>query len=133
MRQLKLQRKFMNPQTRSALKWTYWIEDDGKQIWQDWTNWDYVAVHIDFVRVRDFTTDVEYGEPRPFVRTKFRSYSDVGGQAEILATLDNVVVCTDGSVQLVDDMGIIRDTTEVLASCEAQSLVSEDDFVGVPV
>jgi len=113
MRQLKLHRKFMNPQTRSALKWTYWVDDDGKTIWQDITNFDYVAVHIFFQRAVDFATGVEHGAPHSVCRTKFRSYADIGGTAEILATLDNVVVCADGSVQLVNADGYIEDVVGV--------------------
>jgi len=133
MRQLKLHRKFMNPQTRSALKWTYWVEDGGKTIWRESTNYDFVAVHIDLKRAADANFEPIGDKLYPMPRIKFRSYADIGGTAEILATLDSVLVCTDGSVQLVDDMGIIRDTTGDDNVRGTQSLVNEDDFIGVPI
>lgn len=132
MRQLKLHRKFMNPQTRSALKWTYWIEDDGKTIWQDITNFDFVAVHIDMKRAVDGNFE-PFGEFKPVCRTKFRSYVDIGGVADILATIADCVVLDDGSVQIIDDMGIIRDTSVDDNVRGASTTITEDDFIGVPV
>ena len=133
MRQLKLHRNEFDPKMNPPYRFNYWIEDDGITIWREYTNYDFVAVHIDMKRAVDGNFEPIGDKLYPMPRTKFRSYADIGGTAEILATLDSVLVCTDGSVQLVDVMGIIRDTTEVLASCEAQSLVNEDDFIGVPI
>lgn len=133
MRQLKLHRNEFDPFNSPPYRFNYWIEDDGVTIWREYTNWDFVAVHIDMKRAVDANFDPFGDKLYPMPRTKFRSYGDIGGTADILATIANCVVLDDGSVQLVDDMGIIRDTTVDDSVRGASTTISEDDFVGVPV